>query len=260
MTVEVIDMSAIALGRRLHPPSGTGQLLAWLALAVAAALVTALIVSAPADRAPVTRTTAPALAPDPPVAVIGTWLVEHRQLLFPGYDEPYVGRCPVGGGGPAEGLCSAPFEDLGDLQIHQVGVVATNWGADILLERTAAGWWVVDWSAWPMPETPGFRPVWSPQSSIAAWWEGRAEAAYGSGAVHVHGCAQALEVAGSGTGQPILCSSLVEDRGMQRIYASGLAGEPADVHLLVTRGADHRWTVDATAPARDEQGPAVPPW
>jgi hypothetical protein len=50
----------------------------------------------------------------------------------------------------------------------------------------------------------------------------------------------------AGTGQPLLCSALVEDTGATRVYDSGQVGRPADVRITVAAQPDRTWTVTET--------------
>lgn len=187
-----------------------------------------------------------------PTVVIGRWLEEARDDLFPVADGPFLGECPHDAPGLTVGLCSRLIEDLGAVQIHLVGVYATDWGADVLLERGADGWTVIDESPWPELGSPSFGPPWSPTTAIAAWWSRDAAPSaterFGEHAVHLRSCAEAREVADAPTGQPLLCSSLVESRmtgdgARQRAYLSGRVDAPPAARIAVTEQPDHTWLV-----------------
>lgn len=188
-----------------------------------------------------------AIATVSPATAIDRWLVEAREDVFPGAPGAYLGACPADTPGFTVGLCSRLSEDLGTLQIHAVGVYATDWGADVLLERGANGWAVIDVSPWPQLGSLYFGPPWSPMTAIGAWWsDGAVPSAterFGAGAVHLRSCTEATEVADVGTGQPLLCSALVEERNGARVYESGLADRPFTVRLVVTEQPRHAWRV-----------------
>lgn len=187
-----------------------------------------------------------------PMLAVGLWLEESRDDVFPGADGPYLGECPSDSSGATVGLCSRLTEDLGNVQIHLVGAYATDWGADVLLERGADGWTVIDVSPWPELGSPSFGPPWSPSTAIAAWWSHDAVPSvterFGERAVHLRSCTEAREVADAPTGQPLLCSAVTESRrtgdgARLRIYLSGLVDAPPVVRLAVTEQPDHTWFV-----------------
>jgi hypothetical protein len=187
---------------------------------------------------------APAIAD--PGAAIESWLGDHRDQLFRGAPSTYVGTCESA---TTDGLCSTETEDLGDAQVHTVGVTATDWGADVLVERNAAdgSWQVTGVEAWPALGDRYDGPRWSPTTAITTWWtdDAKAETMYGAGAVHLRSCDEAA-AATAGTGQPLLCSALVEDTGATRVYDSGQVGRPADVRITVAAQPDRTWTVTET--------------
>lgn len=189
---------------------------------------------------------APAVAD--PAAAIESWLGDHRDQLFQGAPTDYVGPCDSAA---TDGLCSTVTEDLGDAQVHTVGVTATDWGADVLVERSAAdgSWQVTGIEAWPALGDRYDGPRWSPTTAITTWWteDAKAETMYGAGAVHLRSCDEA-EAASTGgvTGQALLCSTLVEDTGATRVYDSGRVGRPADVRITVAAQPDRTWTVTET--------------
>lgn len=183
-----------------------------------------------------------------PGVAIGRWLETARDDVFPGAEGPYLGECPTDAPGFTVGLCSRLTEDLGDGQIHLVGAYATDWGADVLLERGVDGWRVIDVAPWPQLGTVHFGPPWSPVTAIAAWWSQDAvpnvSERFGAGAVHLRSCAEARDVADADTGQPLLCSTLVEQPGAhQRVYTTGLVDAPAALRITVTEQPDHTWSV-----------------
>ena len=214
------------------------------AVALVLAAVVALDAIRSGDDAPSTVTAAGAATP---VEAVGDWLVDHRDELFPGSTIPYIGTCPTDAPGLVTGLCSNLREDLGDHQIHLVGAYATDWGADVLLERDGGSWSVIASSPWPELGTRYDGPPWSPSTAITTWWFDRAAERFGEGAVHLRSCAEAGAVAD--TAQPLLCSTLVADDGDERTYDSGLVGADPVVRIVLAREADHTWTVTATRPA-----------
>lgn len=167
-----------------------------------------------------------------PVDVIAEWLAANRDEAFPGAEGGEIGTCPDEAPAGTVGLCSALREDLGDRQIHLTGAYATDWGADLLLERTASGWAVVDWAPWPEGGTRWFGPPWSPLAAIGEWWSTRSELP------HVGAC-PAEPVEG------VLCSTFVGSEGDVRRYRSG------DLDLVAEAQADGTWVVseDGCAPA-----------
>ena len=153
-------------------------------------------------------------------------------------------------------LCSSLLEELGERQIHTIGVFATDWGADLLLGRANENggnesWSVVDAAPWPALDAPGpHGPPWSPLTAIAAWWADRAEARYGPGAVHLRDCSEAAALAAQ-VDQPLLCSTLERSNGERhRTDLSGVAGEEPDVVLTVAAAGDHTWTVTSSTSCR----------
>jgi len=237
-------MSAVALGRHRHAHHLGRALGSTLALLAVVAATIGLGLSLRGDGGEVVRT-----AGVSPTDAIGTWLEVNRHEVFPGATGPYLGACPATSAEVLIGLCSSLSEDLGDVRIHRVGVYATDWGADVLLESTPAGWTVTAVSRWPELGTRYDGAPWSPVTAITGWWFDRAEARFGAGAVHLHGCSDAEGA--METGQPLLCSTLVErsDDGARRVYDSGLVGEDPVVRIEVERRTDHTWTVTSVTPA-----------
>ena len=229
-------MSAVALHHRPHVGPRTFALV----LAVCFALLGAGLVAdhrwEPASTETVRTITSPTDA-------VGAWLVAHRAEELPGAAGGYLGTCPTDAPGYTTGICSALVEDLGDVQIHLVGPYATDWGADLLLERTSRGWTVAGVSRWPELGVRYDGPPWSPLTAITTWWFDRAAARYGEGAVHLRSCAEATSVADARTGQPLLCSTLVRSGDGVRVYESGLVGRPPDVRLTLEEAPDHTWAV-----------------
>lgn len=171
------------------------------------------------------------------VDTIGAWLAANGAI--PG---DYTGTCEHDGRDDA--LCSALREDLGDTQIHTLGVYASEFGVDVLLDTSTDQWQVVAAQQWPELGEPYDGPPWSPLTAITAWWSDRATAMYGTDAVHLRDCADA-----SGIGpndQTLLCSTLVEEGASIRVYDSGRTGAPADVRITVTEQRDHTWAVSET--------------
>jgi hypothetical protein len=224
-----------------HHPSRS----ALLAVAVAAVGVASiLLVVRIGDDSHTASTVAPAAA-IAPVDAIERWLVANRAEAFPGADGPFLGTCPASTSGPTVGLCSALREDLGDVQLHSVGVYATDWGADLLVERRGErSWAVTGVSPWPELGSRYDGSPWSPVTAITAWWHERATAQYGAGAVHLRSCTDASVV--GDTTQPLLCSVLLDARDGIRTYSSGLAGAPPDVELTVVERPDRTWLVTTT--------------
>lgn len=237
-------MSAVAIQhhRRFHLPMRT-LLLATVGAVAAVGAVVALTRGGEGDTT--VRADAPARVTATPTDAIATWLVDHRDTVFPGATGGYLGTCPTDAPGFTVGLCSSLTEDLGDVQLHLVGAYATDWGADLLLERTANAWSVTAVSPWPELGTRYDGSPWSPITAVTGWWYDRAAERYGAGAVHLHRCADALGAAD--TGQPLLCSTVVATSDEQRIYDSGLAGAPPDVRITVLAQPDHTWTVTDVA-------------
>jgi hypothetical protein len=178
-------------------------------------------------------------------AAIESWLADHHDQLFAGAPSSYVGSCAT----DAVGLCSTMTDDLGDAQVHIVGVTASDWGADVLVEQGADGTWqVTGVEAWPALGDRYDGAPWSPTTAITSWWYGddRAATMYGADAIHLARCDDAPVTAGADDAQPLLCSTLVEDGGTTRVYDSGLAGHPADVRITLERQPDRTWAVVET--------------
>lgn len=242
-------MSALTL--RSHHPRHHVSVPA-VALALAATL-TAVVGAVVANRWLDDGASVTAVADEvSPVAAVEHWLEGAREDVFPGATGPYLGECPTDAPGFTVGLCSRLTEDLGNVQLHLVGAYATDWGADLLLERGADGWAVTDVSPWPELGTPSFGTPWSPLTAIAAWWTRDAvpnlTERFGEGAVHLRSCDDAREVADAATGQPLVCSVLVDtgltgDGARQRVYRSGLVDAPPSVRVSVTEQPDHTWLV-----------------
>jgi hypothetical protein len=175
-----------------------------------------------------------------PVDAIDRWLATNRDQVFPGAEGPFLGTCPSGSS-QASGICSSLREDLGDVQLHIVGVHATDWGADLLLERRSEDAWVVTGvSPWPQLGTRYDGSPWSPLTAITTWWYDEAAARFGEGAVHLRSCSDAADAQ---TAQPLLCSVLVDAGDGVRTYTSGLAGSPPAIELTVVERPDHTWLV-----------------
>ena len=192
-----------------------------VAATVALAALVASVAVLGAQTAPSTAAGAPG---SPPVDVIADWLAANRDEVFPGADGGEIGTCPADAPAGTVGLCSALREDLGDRQIHLAGAYATDWGADVLLERTAAGWAVVDWVPWPEGGTTWFGPPWSPLAAIGEWWSTRSDLP------HIGACPpEPIE--------GVLCSALVDVDGDVRRYRSG------DLELVTTAQPDGTWVV-----------------
>ena len=176
---------------------------------------------------------------DDRAAAIERWLTETDAVP----STPYTGSCADTG--TVGMLCSSPQEELGDVEIHAVGLHASDAGVDVLLERADGGWTVADAAPWPELGAPYAGPPWSPMTAITAWWSERAADVYGSpDAVHLPSCADADGLAASG--QTLLCSTLVDELGDTRVYDSGRAGAPADVRITVVQQADSTWAVTET--------------
>lgn len=176
---------------------------------------------------------------DDRTAAIERWLAETDAVPA----TPYTGGCADTG--TVGMLCSSPQEELGDVEIHAVGLHASDAGVDVLLERAGSGWTVAAAAPWPELGAPYAGPPWSPMTAITVWWSERAADAYGSpDAVHVPSCEEAE--GGSVAGQTLLCSILVEDLGDTRVYDSGRAGAPADVRITVVLQPDDTWAVTET--------------
>lgn len=160
-----------------------------------------------------------------PVEVVADWLAATRDEVFPGAEGGLLGTCPAEAPAGTVGLCSSLREDLGDRQIHLAGAYATDWGADVLLERRADGAWaVVDWVPWPEGGTEWFGPPWSPLAAIGEWWSTRSDVS------HIGAC-PAEPVEG------VLCSTFVGGDGDVRRYRSG------DLELGATAQPDGTWRV-----------------
>ena len=174
---------------------------------------------------------------DDPTDAIGRWLTEND-------DQPYTGTCQETG--TVGTVCSSLQEDLGDLQIHVVGLYATDAGMDLLLEYDGGTWSVVGAAPWPALGERYDGAPWSPMTALTAWWSERAADAYASpDAVHLRSCDDADGIPATSE-QTLLCSTLVEDLGDTRIYDSGRAGAPADVRITVVAQPDHTWAVTET--------------
>ena len=241
-------MSTLTL-RSHHPPHLTlGVAVPTLAVALMA-VAGALLVRSTLDDDASVRAVAGEVSP---TAAIRHWLEQSRDEVFPGFAGPFIGECPVDAPGVTVGLCSRLVEDLGTVQIHLVGVYATDWGADVLVEGGSEGWTVIDEAPWPELGTPSFGPPWSPLTAIAAWWSDDAVPSaaerFGEHAVHLRSCAEAREVADAPTEQPLLCSTIDESQrtseGMRvRTYLSGLLDASPAVRIAVTEQPDHVWLV-----------------
>jgi hypothetical protein len=227
-------MSALALPHGGEVPHRTHRLvLVAAAVLLVAAFLAAVVGREPDDLVPVATPT-----PAPPTDAIEHWLAANREDVFPGAAGGYLGTCPTDGPGYTVGLCSALVEDLGDVQIHLVGAYATDWGADLLLERTVDGWRVAEVAPWPELGVRHDGPPWSPLTAVTGWWADQ-------GAIHLRSCDDAV---GAATGQELRCSTLVEADGARRVYDSGVAGAPAEVRVTVVRQADRTWAVDDVRP------------
>ena len=179
-----------------------------------------------------------------PTEAIETWFDGHRDELFPTNTDPYAGKCPASYDERFLGtICSTLLEDLGAHQIHIIGVWATDWGGDLLLERSGSAWRVVGAEAWPdLGDPTHFGPPWSPLTAIGAWWAEHGATYFDAASVvHVRDCADATPATGSE--QVIVCSSLVRDQGTVRTYSSGRVNEPPRVVLEVEKAPDETWTV-----------------
>lgn len=205
-----------------------------LRVVVAAALSLAALVASIALLGARTAPSAAAGAPgSPPVDVIREWLATNRDEVFPGAAGGEIGTCREEAPAGTVGLCSALREDLGDRQIHLAGAYASDWGADLLLERTAVGWAVVDWVPWPSGGTQWFGPPWSPLAAIGQWWSTRSDLP------HIGAClAEPVE----GT----LCSTLVDATGDVRRYESG------GIALVAEARPDGTWVVSEGSPGSSE--------
>ena len=232
---------------RRHPSALT--LLAAAVAVGAVGLASILFVDRLGDDS---QTAATVVAPSvAPVEAIDRWLTANRDAIFPGADGPFLGTCPERTSGPTIGLCSSLREDLGEVQLHSVGAFATDWGADLLLERSGARAWVVTGvSPWPQLGMRYDGSPWSPVTAITAWWHERAAARYGPGAAHLRSCSDAVPTADA-TAQPLLCSVLIDARDGVRTYASGLAGAPPDVELTVVERPDRTWLVTTARDVRE---------
>jgi len=212
----------------------------------AAALGIAVLADAPTTSMHTSPTSiAPTSTRDDAIA---TWVALHRGELFRGSTGQYEGSCATWQ--PPGSLCSSRTEDLGQAEIHMIGVYATDDGVDLLLTYGVGGWSVTRWAPWPELGTPSYGAPWSPQTTIATWWATHVDAMGLSGAVHISSCDTAAEVVANGIGQPILCSTLVADTGTTRTYRSGLVGNAPEVELVLERHDDSTWTVRSVGAAR----------
>lgn len=200
----------------VHRP---GRGVAAAAAALAALVGAVLLVESAGSTLPVAAGSGPE-----PVEVIGGWLAEHREDAFPGAEGGYLGTCPEEAPAGTVGLCSALREDLDDRQIHLAGAYATDWGADLLLERVDGAWAVVDWEPWPALDARSYGPPWSPLAAIGEWWAARTDVA------HVGACP-------AETVEGLLCSTFVRGDGDVRRYRSG------DRELVATAAPDGTWVV-----------------
>lgn len=205
---------------------------------LAIALVGGLALEAPSGDAPTRVSSAAAGGTDERTEAIEHWLTEHSDL-----SAEYTGSCADTG--TVGAVCSSLQEDLGDIEIHVVGLHATDAGMDVLLERDNGGWAVASTAPWPELGEPYDGPPWSPMTAITAWWSERAADAYEApDAVHLPSCDDADGI--PTTEQTLLCSTLVEDLGDTRVYDSGRAGAPADVRITVAEQPDRTWAVTET--------------
>ena len=179
-------------------------------------------------------------APGPSDA-IATWVMQDAGDTLGAGDATYLGTCTDDMAPDEAGLCSALVEDLGDTQIHLVGLPASDWGADVLVERVDDGTWRVAAAApWPDLGAEHRGPPWSPTAAIGAWWSTRAADYYGVDIPHLASCADAV------AGEQALCSTVVELSETERTYDSGLVGRPADVRITLVEQPDHTWLVSDT--------------
>lgn len=185
-----------------------------------------------------------------PHAAISAWLDDQGDVAFgeAGAGAAYLGECRDDAPAGTTGLCSRLVDDLGDTQVHIVGVAASDIGVDVLLEQTGDGRWrVAAVAPWPAPgdSTAYAGAPWSPTTAITRWWADRAADVYGAGAVHLPSCEDATPHDANAEPRQ-LCSTLAEDHGATRVYESGRAGAPADVRITVAERPDRTWQVTET--------------
>lgn len=195
--------------------------------------------------APSAVTTTRSARIESPGRAIALWLDVNRGHVFTENDDPYRGACPSPSQATDYGfLCSSLVEEVGAVDIHQVGAWGTNWGADLLLRNGNEGWEVIDGQGWPEPER-NYGPPWSPLTAITRWWLDTAEKRYGPGALHIGVCAGVTP-----TDQPLLCSALVDSDPEARTYSSGLVGREPDVYLrLELDSTTYEWRVAEPVPS-----------
>jgi hypothetical protein len=228
-----------------------------VSVVVAALVVGALVIVAGEQFAGGGDEPSTAVVTATPQDGIRAWLAGHRAEVFPTYDGDYIGVCPESGA--AQGICSMARDDLGARQIHGVGVYATNWGAELLLERAApaTGWRVIATWPWGEPgdaeDPPVYGPPWSPHAAIAEWWADNGADRYPGRppVTYVHDC-DASGADPSITEQTLVCSTLERATDARRVYRTGLlADADADgdaVTLVLDHEPDHTWAVSV----RDE--------
>ena len=204
-----------------------------------------------------TTTLAPATIDD----AIAAWVASARATVFPTYEGAYVGACPADAS-TTPGLCSMFREDLGTRRIYGVGASASDWGADVLVEREgAAGWAVIASAPWPNlgdNDAGWFGPPWSPHTAIRRWLSTDTSGTFPANAVYVGEAGS--EAAIAGPDQTLLYGTLVSVSGETRVYAVFAQAEVVRLYLRTVEGLEHAWTVTATAPAVD-RGMRIPaPW
>lgn len=209
-----------------------------LGVGLAIALIGGLTLDAPSGDTSMRISSAAAGGADERTEAIERWLTENSDL-----PAEYTGSC-ADTATPGT-VCSSLQEELDDVEIHIVGLHASDAGMDVLLERDNGGWTVASAAPWPELGEPYDGPPWSPMTAITAWWSERAADAYEApDAVHLPSCDDADGI--STTEQTLLCSTLVEDLGDTRVYDSGRAGAPADVRITVVEQPDRTWAVTET--------------
>jgi hypothetical protein len=162
---------------------------------------------------------------------VETWVVDHRDTVFSGFDGKFAGACEEG---VLNVLCAIPRENLGVRAIVSVGVASSDWGVDVLLQRGDQGWMAVDDWKWNL-DSAELGPPFSPMTAIAKWW-----VTTDPTAVFVRACE---EIDTAVTDQKLVCAKLESGSDEVRRYRTG-PPPSVDAHQVEVRyQQDHSWVV-----------------
>jgi hypothetical protein len=162
---------------------------------------------------------------------IESWAAEHRDEVFPGFEGELAGPCREG---LQDVLCTIPREDLGPRRITAIGVAASDWGADLLLERADERWTVVDVWRWDL-ESGAVGPPFSPLTALAEWWSTTEP-----GTVLVRECEQ---IDPATMDQELVCAVLVESDDETRTYRTGPPPDVDEHEVELRHEPDDTWAV-----------------